>query len=133
MKFIGAHSIIYSRNPEADRTFIKTVLGFPHVDVGDRWLIFALPPAELAVHPAEDNSHELYLMCDRIDEFVSEMNKRGIICGAIETQPWGSLTRIVLPGGGKLGVYQPRHARPNPRHSKGKKKAVRRSVRKSTR
>ena len=109
----GAHSIIYSTNPEADRAFFRDVLELPNVDVGDGWLIFGLPPAEVAVHPSEENDvHELYLMCDDVEALVAELKRRGISCGPVQDQGWGLLTQITLPGGGKLGVYQPRHARP---------------------
>jgi hypothetical protein len=108
----GAHSIIYSTNAEADREFLRDVIGLPHVDVGHGWLIFGLPPAEVAVHPDENNHHELYFMCDDINAFVAQMTERGITSDEIQNQGWGLLTRITLPGGGKLGVYQPRHARP---------------------
>jgi hypothetical protein len=109
----GAHAIVYSTNPEADRAFLREVLGLPHVDVGGGWLIFGLPPAEVAVHPADDNGrHELYLMCDDVGAFVAAMGARGIVVGPVTDQGWGLLTEIVLPGGGKLGVYQPRHPRP---------------------
>ena len=112
---IGAHSIIYSTNPDADRALLRDVFGFPHVDVGDGWLIFGLPPAEMAVHPSDKNDvHELYLMCDDVATFVAEMRKRGIVCGPVHDERWGLVTRVSLPGGGKLGVYQPRHARPQP-------------------
>ena len=113
---IGAHAIIYSTNAEADREFLRDVLGFPNVDVGHGWLIFGLPPAEVAVHPAEadEELHELYLMCDDVEAFVADMTSRGVVCGPIHSQPWGALTHIALPSGGKLGVYQPRHARPEP-------------------
>ena len=111
----GAHSIIYSKNPEADRAFLRDVLQLPNVDVGDGWLIFGLPPAEVAVHPAEENDrHEFYLMCDDIEAFVAQMKKNGIACGSVDDQGWGLLSQLTLPGGGKLGVYQPRHARPKP-------------------
>jgi len=109
----GAHSIIYSTNPEADRAFFRDVLELTNVDVGGGWLIFGLPPAEIAVHPADKNDrHELYLICDDVEAFVSEMKARNIRCGAIKNQGWGLLTELMLPGGGKVGVYQPRHARP---------------------
>ena len=111
----GAHSIIYSKNPEADRAFLRDVLQLPNVDVGDGWLIFGLPPAEVAVHPSDENNvHEFYLMCDDIAAFVAQMNKSGIACGQVDDQGWGLLSQLTLPGGGKLGVYQPRHARPEP-------------------
>ena len=111
----GAHSIIYSKKPEADRAFLRDVLKFPHVDAGDGWLIFGLPPSEVAVHPSKKNDvHEFYLMCDDVEAFVAEMRQRGVACSAIRDQGWGVLTQVTLPGGGKLGVYQPRHARPEP-------------------
>jgi catechol 2,3-dioxygenase-like lactoylglutathione lyase family enzyme len=110
---VGAHSIIYSANPEADRGFLRDVLGLPHVDVGEGWLIFGLPPAEVAVHPSDENDvHELFLMCDDVEAFLGQMEKQGIACGPVQNQGWGLLTQLTLPGGGKLGVYQPRHARP---------------------
>jgi len=109
----GAHSIIYSKDPEADRAFLRDVLKLPHVDVGEGWLIFGLPPAEVAVHPSRKNDvHEFYLMCDDVQAFVKEMKKHKIACGEIASMGWGMLTQVTLPGGGKLGVYQPRHARP---------------------
>jgi hypothetical protein len=112
---IGAHSIIYSQRPEADRAFLRGVLKLPNVDAGGGWLIFGLPPAELAVHPSDENDvHELYLMCDDVESLVAAMNKRGITCGPVQNQGWGLLTQVTLPGGGKLGIYQPRHARPKP-------------------
>lgn len=109
----GAHSIIYSTDPEADRAFLRDVLGLPNVDVGDGWLIFGLPPAEVAVHPSSKNDiHELYLMCEDVDAVVAAMSERGVACEPVEQMGWGRLTRLKLPGGGQLGVYQPRHARP---------------------
>src|SRR5262249_37965360 len=109
----GAHSIIYSTNPEADRAFLRDVLRFPNVDVGNGWLIFGLPPAEVAVHPSSTNDvHEFHLMCDDIEAFVAEMKKHDVACSPLQSMGWGTLTQITLPGGGKLGVYQPRHARP---------------------
>jgi hypothetical protein len=112
---IGAHSIIYSKDPEADRAFLRDVLQLPNVDVGGGWLIFGLPPAEVAVHPSDRNDlHELYLMCDDVDAFVAEMKKHAIGCGPVQDEGWGRRTQLTLPGGGKLGVYQARHARPEP-------------------
>jgi hypothetical protein len=108
----GAHSIIYSTNPEADREFLRDVIGLPHVDVGHGWLIFGLPPSEVAVHPGDNDKHELYFMCDDLDAFIAQMKERGFASGDVHDQPWGRLTHVTLPGGGKLGVYQPRHARP---------------------
>jgi hypothetical protein len=109
----GAHSIIYSTNAVADRTFLRDVLKLPNVDVGDGWLIFGLPPAEVAVHPSNENDvHEFYLMCDDIKAFIRDMEKRGVECDPVSDQGYGLLSQVKLPGGGKLGVYQPRHARP---------------------
>lgn len=111
----GAHSIIYSTNADADRDFFRDVLQLTNVDVGDGWLIFGLPPAEVAVHPSEkDDIHEFYLMCDDVEAFIAEMEKKGVACGAVQDMGWGVLTQVTLPGGGKLGVYQPRHAKPAP-------------------
>jgi len=113
MTITGAHAIIYSRDADADRAFLRDVLKFPHVDVGHGWLIFGLPPAEVAVHPGEENDrHEFYLMCDDVEAFVAEMQGRGVACAPVQNMGWGTLTQVTLPGGGKLGVYQPRHARP---------------------
>src|SRR5262247_4196838 len=109
----GAHSIIYSTNPDADRAFLRDVLALPNVDVGDGWLIFGLPPAEVAVHPSEKNNvHEFYLMCDDVGALIAAMKKRGIRCSPAQDQGYGVFTQVTLPGGGKLGVYEPRHARP---------------------
>lgn len=109
----GAHVILYSRNADADRAFLRDVLQLPHVDAGEGWLIFGLPPAEVAVHPGEENdAHELYLMCEDIHQFIATAAERGVECAAPMDRGWGVLTQLVLPGGGKLGVYQPRHARP---------------------
>jgi len=110
---IGAHSIIYSTKPDLDRAFFRDVLKLPHLDVGEGWLIFGLPPAEVAVHPSEKNdAYDFYLMCDDIGAFVMEMRKRGVGGGPVHDEGWGLLTHVTLPGGGKLGVYQPRHGRP---------------------
>jgi len=110
---IGAHSIIYSKDPDADRAFLRDVLKLTNVDVGGGWLIFGLPPSEVAVHPSEKNSvHEFYLMCEDVRAFTAEMKTHGIACGEVKDQGWGVLTEVTLPGGGKVGVYQPRHARP---------------------
>ena len=111
----GAHVILYSPDADADRAFLRDVIDLGHVDVGDGWLIFGLPPAEVAVHPSDQNDvHELYLMCDDVEAFVGEMQKRRVGCGPVRNLGWGLLTQVTLPGGGKLGVYQPRHARPKP-------------------
>jgi hypothetical protein len=112
---VGAHSILYSRQAEADREFLRDVVGLPHVDVGGGWLIFGLPPAEVAVHPGDENDvHEFYLMCDDVAKFVSRLAKLGVVCAPIQSMGWGQLTHVTLPGGGRLGVYQARHARPRP-------------------
>jgi hypothetical protein len=109
----GAHSIIYSTNADADRVFFRDVLKLSHVDAGEGWLIFALPTSELGVHPAEKNNvHEFFLTCDDVDAFVAEMRQHDINCSPVQNQGWGMLTEVSLPGGGKLGVYQPRHTRP---------------------
>ncbi len=105
----GAHVIVYSKDAEADRAFLRDVLGFRHVDAGDGWLIFALPPAELAVHPAEGARHELFFMCDDLAAEISALAKRGIRCSDVQEARWGSLTNIRLPGGGEVGLYQPKH------------------------
>src|SRR5262245_52889889 len=106
-KITGAHSIIYSRNAEADRAFLREVLGFPFVDVGQGWLIFGLPPAEVAVHPADgDESHELYLMVDDIKGFIAAMAASGVACTPARELRWGVLTQVSLPSGAKLGVYE---------------------------
>jgi len=111
---IGGHSIIYSKNPEADRAFLRDVLRLPNVDVGGGWLVFGLPPAEVAVHPsAKNNVHEFYLMCDDVEALIADMKKRNIACGSVQNRGWGLLTQVTLPGGGALGIYQPRHARPS--------------------
>jgi len=112
---IGAHSIIYSTSPDLDRAFLRDVLNLPNVDAGDGWLIFGLPPSELAVHPSAQNGvHELYFMCENVQAFIAEMDKRNVACSPVQTRDWGLLTEVTLPGGGKLGVYQPRHPRPKP-------------------
>ncbi|MEI9927679.1 MAG: hypothetical protein WDN44_08160 [Sphingomonas sp.] len=109
----GAHVIVYSTDAEADRALLREVLRLPHVDVGHGWLIFGLPPAEVAVHPSDENDlHQLYLMCDDLDETVAELAAKGVACEAEHSERWGRVTAIRLPGGGKLGLYEPRHARP---------------------
>jgi predicted enzyme related to lactoylglutathione lyase len=107
----GAHVIVYSTDADADRAFFRDVLDLDSVDSGGGWLIFALPPAEVAVHPAETNGgHELYLLCTDLEATVAELKGKGIaIRGPVQEQPWGRLATIVLPGGGDLGVYEPKH------------------------
>ena len=106
----GAHVIVYSKNAEADRDFLRDVLGLAHVDAGHGWLIFALPPGEVAVHPAEDNGrHELYLMCDDLAAEIAALGAKGVRCSEVHKERWGSITRIQLPGGSQLGLYEPTH------------------------
>lgn len=113
----GGHAIIYSKNADADRAFLRDVLAMPNVDVGDGWLIFGLPPAEVAVHPSDENDvHEFFFMCDDVHLLVDELKKHRIACDPVQDQGYGLVTRLTLPGGGKVGVYQPRHARPEPMH-----------------
>jgi len=108
----GAHAILYSTNADADRAFLRDVIGFPSVDAGGGWLIFALPPSEVAVHPGDESSHELYLMCDDVEAFMADMKKRRVACSEIQDLRWGRLTQVTLPSGASLGVYEPKHARP---------------------
>jgi hypothetical protein len=106
----GAHMIVYSRDAEADRAFLRDVLGFGYVDAGRGWLIFALPPAEAAVHPSESNGpHELYLMTDDLSAEIASLAAKNVTCSAVEEARWGSITKIELPGGGHVGLYQPKH------------------------
>ena len=108
---IGAHAIIYSRDAGADRAFIRDVLGFDSVDAGGGWLIFALPPSEVAVHPADGGArHELYLMCDDLETTMSELKQKGVkFASPVAELRWGRLASIELPGGSQLGLYQPKH------------------------
>jgi hypothetical protein len=121
----GAHCVLYSTNPAADRAFFRDVLRLKHVDAGEGWLIFGLPPAEIALHPADESGkQELYLLCEDIESFFQEMAKHKINCTPVQNQIWGVLTQITLPGGGKLGVYQPSHARPEPTRNQPRDKRV---------
>ena len=108
---IGAHTILYSSDAEADRTFLRDVLGFPHVDAGAGWLIFRLPPAEVAVHPGgTSGAVELYLVCDDVEATVAELSAAGVrFDDSISDQGWGRLVTIRLPGGGRVGLYEARH------------------------
>jgi catechol 2,3-dioxygenase-like lactoylglutathione lyase family enzyme len=119
--FIGTHFLLYSKNAEADRAFFRDVLGFPHVDAGHGWLIFATSPAETAVHPLEDDSSSppedgqllggaLYLMCDDLAGAMASLKAKNVKCTEVEKAPWGTVTKICLPSGGSIGLYQPRHA-----------------------
>jgi catechol 2,3-dioxygenase-like lactoylglutathione lyase family enzyme len=106
----GAHMVIYSKDAEADRAFFRDVLGFASVDAGHGWLIFAMPPAEAAFHPSEDNDvHELYFMCEDLKAEISALVEKGVHCSDVMEAGWGSITKIQLPGGGKVGLYQPKH------------------------
>jgi predicted enzyme related to lactoylglutathione lyase len=107
----GAHVIIYSRDAQADRAFFKTVLGLDSVDSGGGWLIFALPPAEVAIHPTEEKDrHELYLLCEDIEATAQELERRGVpLKRPFDEARWGRVTEITLPGGGQIGLYQPKH------------------------
>jgi catechol 2,3-dioxygenase-like lactoylglutathione lyase family enzyme len=110
---VGAHTVIYSTDADADRRFVREVLGLTYVDAGDGWLIFALPPAEVAFHPSKKNDvHEFFLLCDDVAAFAGSMAERGVACAPVKDMSWGTVTELTLPGGGKLGVYQPKHARP---------------------
>jgi len=107
---IGGHVIIYSRDAEADRAFFRDVLEYPNVDAGAGWLVFRLPPSELAVHPTDGpDAHQLYLICDDLDATMGQLATKGVRCAEVSEARWGRLTEIVLPGGGRLGLYQPRH------------------------
>jgi catechol 2,3-dioxygenase-like lactoylglutathione lyase family enzyme len=105
----GAHVVVYTKNAEADRAFFRDVLGFKSVDAGHGWLIFALPPTEAAFHPAENDSHELYLMCDDLKTEMASLAKKGVTCSKVEEARWGSITKMRLPSGGNVGLYQPKH------------------------
>jgi hypothetical protein len=113
----GAHVIVFSKDARADLAFLRGLLADPKtVDAGGGWLIAALPPAEIAVHPSESNgAHQLYLMCDDIAAFRRTMAERRVPCSEVREQRWGLLVDVTLPGGGSLGVYEPRHASPNER------------------
>ncbi|MEY2581719.1 MAG: hypothetical protein QOE09_1568 [Ilumatobacteraceae bacterium] len=106
----GSHVVVLSSDADADRAFVADVLGFDHVDAGGGWLIFGLPPAELAIHPAETAGAELYFMCDDLASEMRTLAERGVQCSEVEEARWGSVTKIRLPGGGAVGLYQPRHA-----------------------
>jgi catechol 2,3-dioxygenase-like lactoylglutathione lyase family enzyme len=106
----GTHVVPYSKDAEADRIFFRDVLGFASVDAGHAWLIFALPPAEAAFHPAEDNDHhELYFMCEDLEAEMAILAGKGVACSAVQEARWGSITKIRLPGGGEVGLYKPKH------------------------
>jgi predicted enzyme related to lactoylglutathione lyase len=115
MAINGVHAIVYTNDPVADRAFFADVLGLASVDAGEGWLIFALPPAELAAHPAsaDGDGCDLYLMCDNVEATVRELTAKGAeFSGGIRQQRWGLIITMRLPGGGQLGLYEPRHASP---------------------
>ncbi len=107
----GTHLVIYSRDAEADRAFFRDVLEYPHVDAGGGWLIFKVPPGEVAMHPIGDReAHELFLMCDDITATVEELTAKGVeLARPVSDEGWGLMSSIRLPGGGELGLYEPRH------------------------
>jgi hypothetical protein len=106
----GSHLVVFSADADADRAFLAEVFGFEHVDAGGGWLIFGLPPAEVAIHPAETPASELYLMCDDLGAEMRTLAEKGVQCSEVEEARWGSLTKVRLPSGGEVGLYQPRHA-----------------------
>ena len=115
MTITGVHAVLYTHEAKADRAWLTDVLGLESVDAGGGWLIFALPPAERAVHPAssEGGEVELYLMCDDIESTMRELHDKGVAFdGSVADQPWGRVTKLVLPSGARLGLYEPRHASP---------------------
>lgn len=108
----GLHAILYTPDADKVRAFLRDVLGLKSVDAGHGWLIFAAPPAELAAHPTEEGAkphHELYLMCNDLKATIKELADKGVQCGAVTEARWASSTSIHLPGGGELGLYQPKH------------------------
>ena len=112
--FNGAHVVIYSSKPEEDRRFLKDIDGLAHVDAGDGWLIFALPPAEVAVHPHDrSTAHEFYFLCDDVEGVRREIEVAGLACTPAVDAGWGVLSSFHLPGGSKIGFYAPRHAQPS--------------------
>ena len=113
----GTHIVLYTKDPEADRAFFRDVLRLSSVDAGHGWLIFALPPAEAAFHGLDKNDessgrHELYFMCDDLAATLRDLEKKKVPVSAVTEQRWGSLASLTLPGGGKVGIYQPKHPRP---------------------
>ena len=108
----GTHAMLFSKDPDADRLFLRDVLEIPCIDSGGGWLIFRLPPAELGVHSGENGFHQIYFVCDDAEAFVAGMAAKGVATDPISEQDWGRSTGVTLPGGGKLGIYQATHARP---------------------
>jgi hypothetical protein len=106
----GAHVILCSKNPEADRAFFRDVLRFQSVDAGHGWFIFALPPAEAAFHPSDDNGvHELYFLCEDLKAEMASLAKKHVKCSEVQEERWGSITKMQRPGGGGIRLYQPKH------------------------
>jgi catechol 2,3-dioxygenase-like lactoylglutathione lyase family enzyme len=105
----GAHVVVYSKNAEADRAFFRDLLGFKSVDAGHGWLIFALPPTEAAFHPSEEGAHALYFMCDDLKAEMASLAGKGVKCFRVGEARWGLLTKMLLPSGGNVGLYQPKH------------------------
>jgi catechol 2,3-dioxygenase-like lactoylglutathione lyase family enzyme len=108
----GAHTILYAEDAGAARAFFRDVLGFPAVDAGRGWLIFGLPPGELAVHPGRPGAHRLYLMCDDLAATIADLEGKGVEVGAVHEERWGRVTAIAVPGAGEIGLYEPSHPRP---------------------
>ena len=106
----GVHVVLYSKDAEADRAFLADVMGLRSVDAGHGWLIFALPPAEAAFHPSDDNDvHELYFMCEDLQAEMLSLAAKSVECSEVQEARWGSITKVRLPGGGSVGLYQPKH------------------------
>ena len=106
----AAHMVLYSKNADADRAFFRDVLGFKSVDAGHGWLVFALPPAEAAFHPSDENgAHELYLICDDLKAEMASLARKNVKFSEVQEARWGSITKMRLPGGGAVGLYQPKH------------------------
>jgi catechol 2,3-dioxygenase-like lactoylglutathione lyase family enzyme len=111
----GAHTIVYADDAEAARAFLRDVLGFAGVDAGGGWLIFALPPGELAVHPGRPGQHELFFMCHDIQQTVDELKQKGVeFVTPVSDESFGLMTRFRIPGAGEVGLYEPRHPSPLP-------------------
>jgi catechol 2,3-dioxygenase-like lactoylglutathione lyase family enzyme len=109
----GAHVVVYTKDPAADRRFFRDVLQFPCVDAGHGWLIFAMPPLETAFHDSEKNDqHELFLMCDDLAATVRDLKSKHVNVSDVSEQRWGKLATFTLPGGGKIGIYEPNHLSP---------------------
>jgi catechol 2,3-dioxygenase-like lactoylglutathione lyase family enzyme len=109
----GAHIVIYTKDPEADRVFFRDVLKFPSVNAGHDWLIFAMPPLEAAFHDSENNDqHELYLMCNDIAATLEDLKSKNVKISDVSERPWGKVATFTLPGRGKMGVYEPKHPSP---------------------